>query len=195
MKNKNLIERYNNYHPIDKFIYVKIVDKIDHIFKDLGFTPNHITILSLLIRLYSLYLLKKNHYFKSIILFNIGFIFDCMDGHMARKYNMGSKFGDKLDHYSDWFLVLISFFIYKKKLYFFGKDLLFSIISLLILFLNLIDVSLHEKIENKEYTSFKFLKKLKINTKWKKFTKYFGVGIIPLYNILSVLYIKYRNCK
>ncbi len=190
MKSNKLNQRYNSYHPIDKFIYVEIVDKIDPIFKNLGLKPNHITILSLIIRLYSLNLLKNNEYEKSIILFNIGYILDCMDGHMARKYNMGTKFGDKLDHYCDWIITAIAFIIVDKKLDLLGENKLFSIISIILLILCLIDTGLQEKIFDSEFTSFKLLKKINISDKCKKYTKYFGVGLIPLYYTLTLLYIK-----
>ena len=44
----------------------------------------------------------SNHYFKfaSICIF-LAYICDCIDGYMARSYNMITKFGDWYDHISD----------------------------------------------------------------------------------------------
>ena len=31
----------------------------------------------------------------------VGYFFDCMDGHFARKYNMVTEFGDMYDYITD----------------------------------------------------------------------------------------------
>jgi len=39
------------------------------------------------------------------------YLFDCVDGHMARKYNMCTKFGDFYDHISDWGYFIALFYV------------------------------------------------------------------------------------
>ena len=62
-------------------------------------------------------------YYKKISLFAIFFVslsyfLDCVDGHLARKYNQQTKLGDWLDHISDWItatgIVIIAFYNYGK---------------------------------------------------------------------------------
>lgn len=72
-----------------------------HIYKKLNFTPNSLTIIGILSSALCLYFLYVKNLYLSIIFFVIKVYFDYADGIMARKYNMQSKIGEKLDHYSD----------------------------------------------------------------------------------------------
>ena len=64
-------------------------------------TPNMVTVISTICTLISIYFyhVKNNHLF--IGLFLAGYLFDCIDGKLARRYNMGSDFGMALDLVSD----------------------------------------------------------------------------------------------
>ncbi len=67
----------------------------------MGFTPNMVTILSTIftfLAIYFLHLGKRTHAFFAYI---FGYILDCVDGRMARKYSMGSEIGMALDCVSD----------------------------------------------------------------------------------------------
>jgi phosphatidylglycerophosphate synthase len=67
----------------------------------MGFTPNMVTILSTIFTFLSIYFLhlgKRTHAFFSYI---FGYILDCVDGRMARKYSMGTDIGMALDCTSD----------------------------------------------------------------------------------------------
>lgn len=108
-------------NPFDNLVYV-LVERISPLFYHFGLTPNSITSLSLLCGIYSAYLLFKKCYFLSILFYLLAYIFDCLDGYNARKYNMMSKFGDYYDHISDIFkflLLVIVFYLQNKKLFWF----------------------------------------------------------------------------
>ena len=78
-------------------------------------TPNNITIIGFLLGLYSMYLFLDNSFIFGIIFFELSYIFDCIDGRLARLTNNTSKIGDMLDHILGQFLVLIlsiPFFLY-----------------------------------------------------------------------------------
>jgi phosphatidylglycerophosphate synthase len=87
-------------NPVDNLI-LNIVDYTMPFFYKLGFTPNGITTLSLFFGLLSVKLIYDQDYLESSLAYFISYIFDCMDGHMARKYKMVSKFGDYYDHIKD----------------------------------------------------------------------------------------------
>ena len=87
-------------NPIDNIIVDRVEDTVGF-FRDMGFTPNGITTLSLLTGLLSIYLLYQGKFIEAAICYAISYFFDCMDGYMARKYKMVSKFGDIYDHIKD----------------------------------------------------------------------------------------------
>lgn len=88
--------------PLDDWV-LKFADKsgIMECFHNMGLTPNVLTTIGNLSRVASIYFLvngKKNLF---ILFALIGFMFDCFDGHYARKYNMTTVFGDYFDHIGD----------------------------------------------------------------------------------------------
>jgi len=79
---------------VNKYISYPLANILVPLFYKLGFTPNGVTTLTLVLRIiviYNLYI-KKN-YALVIILFIISWITDGIDGQLARNYNMKSKFG------------------------------------------------------------------------------------------------------
>ena len=86
--------------PIDWLLY-RSIDQHLSVYKDLGLTPNMVTIMSILTGLGSAYIYTKKRYSVAALLWFIAYYFDCVDGKLARRYNMTSKFGDLLDHAGD----------------------------------------------------------------------------------------------
>ena len=96
-------------NPVDNFIYY-FVEKIAPIFYKLGFTPNMVTTLGNICTIISIYFFIKQQYYYSALFFFFSYFFDCLDGYIARSYNMTSQFGDFYDHISD-MLKMLSFLI------------------------------------------------------------------------------------
>ena len=118
--------------PIDYLFYLPFADLLLYPLRTIGFTPNIITVLSFITSLLGSYHILLNNRILSVILLNISYIFDCLDGKMARKYNMGSDFGMQLDLVSDniGMIVLMICFFTKYK----SKELI--LISLILYYLN-----------------------------------------------------------
>jgi phosphatidylglycerophosphate synthase len=95
-------------NPIDNLIYI-VVEYTAPIFHSIGMTPNHLTTVSNLFGIASAYLIVKHNFEIAAVLFMIAYIFDCLDGYVARKYDMVTKFGDVYDHASDIFKIVITF--------------------------------------------------------------------------------------
>ncbi len=87
-------------NPFDN-ICIDIAEVISPLFKAIDLTPNHITLLSTLTGVLAIKYFLDKRYAISSLLFIISFIFDCIDGHYARKYDMVTKFGDYFDHVKD----------------------------------------------------------------------------------------------
>jgi len=68
--------------------------------------PNHLTITSLILALISL----TQNFWTSMTFFGLSFILDVLDGNLARRYKLTSKFGGFLDSITDKLVELL--FIY-----------------------------------------------------------------------------------
>lgn len=106
-----MIKKFNQYndmrkiavefeHPLDN-LFIDTSERLCPVFKSMHFTPNGITFLSLIFGLIAIYSLWKGHITLFAISYLISHLFDCFDGHYARKYKMTSKFGDYFDHIKD----------------------------------------------------------------------------------------------
>ena len=126
-------------HPIDN-ILIDIAEHLNPYFKNLNFTPNMITLLSLIFGIISITGYIYHTYIISGIMLFISYFFDCMDGNYARRYNMQSKFGDKLDHIKDWLVIsfLIGGVLLHKK-----TSIKFKLISMFVLILLLLGSAIH----------------------------------------------------
>lgn len=100
----------------DVYLFVPIATRLVDPLRNLGFTPNGITYVSTICTFASIYFLHIGDKQKAIISYIAGYLFDCVDGRMARKYNMGSKYGMALDLVSDNIsnLTLFSYLIYTR---------------------------------------------------------------------------------
>jgi len=99
--------------PIDNFLYV-FVEKVAPTFHKYGFSPNMITTLGNIATIFSVYTLYKQYYLISALFFILSYLFDCLDGYVARTYNLVTKFGDYYDHISDSIkIIIICFMLYR----------------------------------------------------------------------------------
>lgn len=69
--------------------------------RSLGVTPNGITALSFISGIVSVYGLTRGNMLIFVVFHILNYSFDCMDGQMARMYNMETAYGDLLDHGTD----------------------------------------------------------------------------------------------
>lgn len=112
-------ETINNYtvrkvpkyleNPFDDLFLNTADFSVDLLYK-LGFTPNGVTTLSLLFGVFCIIEFRRSRYISSSIMYLISYYFDCLDGHLARKYNMVTEFGDYYDHIKDYIIGGIVFY-------------------------------------------------------------------------------------
>ena len=93
-----LENQFNN--PID-VILEKLYSPAMPCLHKMGATPNMLTTVSLISGLYAAKLIWDGKPKQGAVMFLISYLFDCMDGHMARRYKMESHFGDWYDHITD----------------------------------------------------------------------------------------------
>ena len=79
--------------PVDNIVY-KLVEYITPTLHKLGFTPNILTSFGNISTIIFAYLMFNNKFKLAAIFFLFAYIFDCLDGYMARSFNMVTKYGD-----------------------------------------------------------------------------------------------------
>lgn len=90
----------NIENPIDN-VLISLVSSTTPFLYKWGITPNTITSLSLITGLLATFLVLKHYYKTAALLILIAYTLDCLDGNLARKYNLVTTFGDIFDHVSD----------------------------------------------------------------------------------------------
>ena len=113
MEGRKLPREFEN--PFDN-ILIDIANPLTDYLNKYNITPNMITTLSLFLGIRSAYYLQKNKKKEAIIYTLLAYFFDCVDGHLARKYDQVTVFGDYYDHFSDLFKYgILMYILYKKK--------------------------------------------------------------------------------
>lgn len=102
--------------PIERTMYA-FASYTSDFFERTGHTPNMLTTYSVMFKVMAVLTLWYNKLLAFCVLYFVSYIFDCMDGFMARKYKMYSIIGDMYDHISDnvTYLAIILIVIYKLR--------------------------------------------------------------------------------
>ena len=179
----------------DVFIMEHFVEPFTPFFREtLGFTPNGITWLSNISSFIALIFLWNKNLLLFFVFWHINYWFDCMDGYMARKYDMVSDYGDMIDHLGDWisllgiFIILVVKYKLIKK---WKKNIGYIIFAGISAIMTFIHVGCTERIaEKRKFKKSKTLEPTKgacLDTKWLNFTKFWGIGNSNLYQSIMVL--------
>ena len=185
MNGRKIPKKYEN--PIDN-ILIEIADKITPLLNNMKVTPNMVTGLSLLLGISSGVSMYYDKYKLAAILNFLAYFFDCVDGHLARKFDMVTVFGDYFDHYAD----LVKFGIILYMFYIKRKKKLFKIIIpiLILILLMLIHFGCQESVYGIDDGPFlSFTKNFCPVDSLIKFTRFFGTGTLSL--VLSYIIFTY----
>lgn len=87
-------------NPYDAWLY-RLSGRLLPAMRATGHTPNAITSYGFACSLLARWFLWHDRIGPFVILNQLAYFFDCMDGHMARTYGMVSRFGDVYDHVTD----------------------------------------------------------------------------------------------
>ena len=195
---RKLPDEYEN--PFDILIY-KIVIEIEPYFKKWNFSPNQITTIGNIFGIIGIYKLYQGKYIESAVFYFIRYIFDCLDGYYARKYDKVTIFGDWYDHISD-ILILIVYIIllYIKNKKIFSKIAIIFVLMLYFMLLHFYYQEIYYKNE-KESPTINAIQKViptfllpkdesDLSCKLYK-TKYFGNGTLVIIVMLILVYYAY----
>lgn len=185
-----LENKYNN--PVDVCLE-KIYSPIMPSLHKAGVTPNMLTTASMLCGIYSARLIWEKRPKEAALFFVLNYFFDCMDGHMARRFNMESHFGDWYDHITDWLTFgLIGYALIKNNNYCSSSVIPCVLIFSFLMFNTMKWFGCQEKVYNNEIgASISFFKKMCKDPKTDLIsTKYFGVGTITLFVFFIIYFSK-----
>lgn len=130
----------NNFSDpfFDTILFTPIAELLVDPLYSLGLTPNMVTIISTIFTLATIYFLHTGNVIIAVLSYIIGYTLDCVDGKIARKYNMMSNFGMVLDLTTDFIsnILIVAYILYYNNsvdtlyliiiLYFFSYMLSFS---------------------------------------------------------------------
>ena len=85
----------------DNKMFIPIAKQLVDPLYNIGMTPNMVTVSSTFFTILSIYLLHQEKRVLASLSYLFGYVLDCVDGRMARKYSMSSDVGMALDCVSD----------------------------------------------------------------------------------------------
>jgi len=175
----------------DQIIY--LVEKLNPYFYKFGFTPNILTCLSILFTILAAFTFYKDYRILTVIFLLLNYFFDCADGNFARKYNMESEFGDKLDHVSDALGCVLFIYLFYKK----NKNLLIKLIPLGLLFFLIISNHIGCTLKKKDKLNKNILNTKTINytrdlciINNERFIYFFNTSTVMVFICFIILYYK-----
>lgn len=145
---------FENLNAVEKFLYTEVVSKIATLMhKTFGNenknVANFATSISLIFKVASLYFLKSSKYAISSLFLALQYIFDCVDGYYARKYDQVTDFGCYFDHISDSVFCILFFIILLTK-----RMINTAITFFIMVALSIVDALEVEKTYYKNYSPF-----------------------------------------
>ena len=183
-----LENKYNN--PVD-VCFEKLYSPVMPCIHKAGVTPNMLTTASMLCGFYSAKLIWDKKPKEAAFFFALNYFFDCMDGHMARRYNMESHFGDWYDHITDWLTIgLVGYALGKNNKYC-TSTLILSFLVFGILVVNTVRwFGCQEKLyDSKIGESIAFFKKACEDPKKELLTtRYFGNGTLAMFVVFLIYF-------
>lgn len=88
-------------YPVTKYFYRKFSRPTAILFYKLGFEPNHVTVLSLILGIISAIFLSQKIFIVGLIVLFVSEVLDCADGDLARMKKGVNKKGEFLDSFLD----------------------------------------------------------------------------------------------
>jgi phosphatidylglycerophosphate synthase len=94
--------------PVSQLFY-DISDQLSPHLHGLKISPNMVTLQRFIVFIIGfIYFFEKKMYRSAALIYMYAYFCDCLDGHLSRKYNMETTFGDYFDHITDIVTILIS---------------------------------------------------------------------------------------
>ena len=180
--------------PFDNQLFT-FIDMHLSLYYNLGFSPNVVTTFSIIFGVFAAHQIAIGRYNIAALLMLISYYFDCVDGKLARQYNMVTSFGDLYDHTGDIIkiiLILYALFAINQKTS--KKQWLYIALFSLLALIQCIHLGYQEAVYNKtEESSYLNMWRNLIHSdqtpeKTIQWTRYFGCGTWYLCFALLIIF-------
>lgn len=180
----------------DIYLY-KFINTHLSVYYKLGFTPNMVTTLSIFFGILAAYFIYAGQCNVAALMWLIAYYMDCVDGKLARQYNMVTQFGDYYDHFGDIFkYILVIFVLFQSNVRKTSdRQWIYIFVFLSILSIQIIHMGYQETVYNKDNESpmLNIIKKIVLffdcePEKRIHYTKYFGCGTINICFALLIIF-------
>jgi phosphatidylglycerophosphate synthase len=179
--------------PVD-IVFLTIAEWITPFFHATGHTPNIITTYSLISALVACYYLWKGHLMTFIVLYLLAYLFDCVDGYMARRYNQITVFGDYYDHVSDNIKYIILLLVIVCKYPLNNVVPIFILLGVLgigmCIYMGCSQKSIKRKNSKSQAETLDIFQSLCASDTTIQWAKYFSCGTIQIASVASVVYLE-----
>ena len=191
----NYGEEFKKFAIKDQGINSMYYDAITSSMNPMGFTPNMITTLGNVCTLIFIYFFIQKRFYLSALFFFLSYMFDCLDGYLARSYNMTTEFGDLYDHTSDLLKTLsYIYLLFTTNRQMFFKILPIILVSMVLTFIHFAHQEIYygkpgDSITLQLFTMFSLAKTKEEAEQYLPLTRYFGCGsTILLMTIIIIMY-------
>ena len=184
-------------NPIDNLL-IDWSQFINPYLHEIYVVPNVLTACSFAFGLLAAYLTYKSKFALAALSFIVAYVFDCMDGNMARMFDQVTVFGDYFDHITD-----VIQFICLGLCLLFNKDItrntkiVFVILSIILFALMDIHIGCQEAVYERpnESSTLSWLTRVcpvPAHT-YIRYTRYFGPGTLNCLIFLFLLYLAHTT--
>ena len=174
-------------NPFDNIILF-YVEKVNPYLRAAGVTPNMLTTCSLVSGVVSALFVYRGWFGIGGLLFLLSYVFDCMDGNMARAFDMVTVFGDYYDHVTDFIqLVLLVSAIAMSPMRYEHKASFFVIAAILFI-AGLVHLGCQERIYGNNVPCLKVFEALCPSPETMIYkTRYLGTGTVTMFVVIFLL--------
>ena len=163
-------------NPFDNII-LRFAERINPALVTIGVTPNLLTSFSLVFGVAAAVYIYWGRFVTGATLFLVAYVFDCMDGNMARAFDMVTRFGDFYDHVTD-LIQMICFIVavaYSPML--FQWKMVFFVVTSIIYVASMVHLGCQERMYGKHVPCLQMFEYLCPNPDKNIYTtRYFGTG-------------------
>ena len=163
-------------NPFDNLI-LRFAERVNPALVAVGVTPNLLTSFSFIFGVAAAVYIYWGWFVTGVILFLVSYVFDCMDGNMARAFDMVTRFGDFYDHATD-VIQIISFIaavVYSPMLR--QWKVVFFVVTSIIYVASFVHLGCQERIYGKSVQCLQVFEYLCPNPRQSIYTtRYFGSG-------------------
>jgi phosphatidylglycerophosphate synthase len=180
-------------NPFDNII-LRFAERVNPALVAHGVTPNLLTSFSLIFGVAAAVYIYWGCFVTGAILFFMAYVFDCMDGNMARAFDMVTRFGDFYDHVTDMVQVVCfiaaitcSPMLYQWKVVLFVTTLILYVAAM-------VHVGCQERMYGKSVPCLQMLEYLCPNPDKNIYTtRYFGTGTTVVFIVTFIILVALLN--